>query len=146
MSTLSTMTIKELVTLHNDHADAENQIKTFKGRKDDLISSVSKIIRASRGTTIKDFADALLIEVAEVKDGQKIGHPYDYVLDAILEEFPEANTTVKCLRWYNTKLNSDTNVRMPIRPRKKAVKAEVVEAPAPTKAEAPKELVADPLA
>ena len=38
------------------------------------------------------------------------------------EQFPDANTTVKCLRWYATHLNKDTNVKMPIRPRKKIEK------------------------
>lgn len=128
MSTIETMTIKELVALHNEHVGADDQIKTFKGRKDDLIATVAQVMRKARGKTIREVAEALLIEVAETNaDGHKIGHPYDYVLEQVLAEFPEANTTAKCLRWYNTKLNSDANVKMPIRPRKKTAKAKIEE-------------------
>lgn len=124
MSSISELTIKELVALHNEHVAEDAQIKTFKGRKDELVPLVAQVMRKKRGKTIREVAEALLIEVATTnEDGHKIGHPYDYVLEQVLEEFPEANTTVKCLRWYNTKLNSDANVKMPIRPRKKTVKA-----------------------
>lgn len=125
MSTLNTMTIKELIALHNEHVgDDDDKIKSFKGRKDDLIKVVAGLIRKSRGTTIREVAERLLMEVAEVKDGQKIGHPYEYVLAQVQAEFPEGNTSVKSLRWYNTKLNGNPNIKMPIRPRKKVVKPE----------------------
>jgi len=124
MSTLENKTIKELVVIH-DAIQGVESIGTWKGRKDLLIEKVAAAMKAARGNrTIREVAEALLIEVAETVDGKPVGHPYDYVLEHVLEEFPEANTTVKCLRWYNTKLNSDPNVKMPVRPRKKAVKAE----------------------
>ena len=125
MSTLTTMTIKDLIALHNEHVDDEGKIKSFKGRKDDLIKVVAGLIRKSRGTTIREVAERLLMEVAETVDGQKIGHPYEYVLEQVQAEFPEGNTSVKSLRWYNTKLNGNPNIKMPIRPRKKVVKPAV---------------------
>jgi len=150
MSTIETMTIKELVALHNEHVEDDAKIKSFKGRKDDLVATVAQVMRKTRGKTIREVAEALLIEVAETNaDGHKIGHPYDYVLDQVLAEFPEANTTVKCLRWYNTKLNSDANVKMPIRPRKKTVKAKVEEPATTNETQAvavEEDKVADPLA
>lgn len=147
MSTLETNTIKELVAIHDDLPGVE-PIGKWSGRKDLLVEKVAAAMKASRGSkTIREVAEALLIEVAEVVDDKPIGHPYDFVLDRVLEEFPEANTTVKCLRWYNTKLNSDPNVKMPVRPRKKAVKAETPKVEEPKEVEPVKELVdADPLA
>ncbi len=147
MSTIETMTIKQLVATHDDLPGVE-PIGKWNGRKDLLVEKVAAAMKASRGNkTIREVAEALLIEVAEVVDDKPIGHPYDYVLDRVLEEFPEANTTVKCLRWYNTKLNSDPNVKMPVRPRKKVVKAEAPAVEEPKEAEPAKELVdADPLA
>jgi len=126
MSTLENKTIKELVAEH-DAIQGVEAITKWNGRKDLLIEKVAAAMKEARGNkTIREVAEALLIEVAKTEDGKPIGHPYDYVLERVLEEFPEANTTVKCLRWYNTKLNSDANVKMPVRPRKKAVKVEVM--------------------
>jgi hypothetical protein len=151
MSTIETMTIKELVAQH-DAIQGVEPITKWNGRKDLLVEKVAAAMKAARGNkTIREVAEALLIEVASNEDGKPIGHPYDYVLDKVLAEFPEANTTVKCLRWYNTKLNSDPNVKMPVRPRKKAVKhtgLESCEAEVETtQVEEPaKEMAEDPLA
>ena len=162
MSTLETMTIKELVAQH-DAIQGVEAITKWNGRKDLLVEKVAAAMKAARGNkkTIREVAEALLIEVASNEDGKPIGHSYDYVLGKVLAEFPEANTTVKCLRWYNTKLNSNPNVKMPVRPRKKAVKAVTTENPSVvtdvttenpsvvtdviTQVEEP-ELVSDPLA
>ncbi|QDP53476.1 MAG: hypothetical protein GOVbin4933_22 [Prokaryotic dsDNA virus sp.] len=145
MSTIENNTIAELVEIHDGITGVE-PIGKWKGRKDLLVEKVAAAMKAARGNkTIREVAEALLIEVAKEEDGKPIGHPYDYVLDRVLEEFPEANTTVKCLRWYNTKLNSDPNVRMPVRPRKKVVKAEAPVTEEPKEAE-PVMADADPLA
>lgn len=129
MSNLETMTIKELVAQH-DAIQGVEAIGTWKGRKDLLIEKVAAAMKAARGNkTIREVAESWLIAVDFMDDGKPIGYTYDRVLSEVLAEFPEANTTVKCLRWYNTKLNSDPNVKMPVRPRKKAVR---VEEPAPT--------------
>ena len=124
MSKFAEMTIKQLVEAHNSIEGVE-PIANWKGRKDLLVEKVveaMKQARAKRGArTIREASEELLIAVAFTDDaGKPIGHPYDYILERVLEEFPDATTTVKCLRWYNTKLNSDPNVRMPVRPRKKA--------------------------
>ena len=149
MSTLNELTIKQLVAQHDEIAGVE-PIGKWNGRKDLLIEKVSAAMKAARGSkTIREVAEALLIEVARTEDDKPIGHPYDYVLERVLEEFPEANTTVECLRWYNTKLNSDPNVKMPVRPRKKTVKVAPTEDPTPPAETAPaqaKALADDPLA
>ena len=151
MSTIENNTIAELVEIHDGIAGVE-PIGKWKGRKDLLVEKVAAAMKAARGNkTIREVAEALLIEVAREEDGKPIGHPYDYVLERVLDEFPEANTTVKCLRWYNTKLNSDPNVRMPVRPRKKAVKVDKPGQAIDVQAEAeetetPEMATADPLA
>lgn len=124
MSNLETMTIKELVAQH-DAIQGVETIGTWKGRKDLLIEKVAAAMKAARGNkTIREVAESWLTAVDYVDDGKPIGYTYDRVLSEVLAEFPDANTTVKCLRWYNTKLNSDPNVKMPVRPRKKAAKVE----------------------
>jgi len=148
MSTLENLTIKQLVAKHDDLPGIE-PINKWNGRKDLLVEKVAQAMKDARGNkTIREVSEALLIEVSHIEDDKPIGHPYDYILDKVLEEFPEANTTVKCLRWYNTKLNSDPNVKMPVRPRKKVVKPEVQVEPEPkAQAEEPeaKTELADPL-
>ena len=125
MSNLETMTIKELVAQH-DAIQGVEAIGTWKGRKDLLIEKVAAAMKAARGNkTIREVAESWLTAVDYVDDaGKPIGYTYDRVLSEVLAEFPDANTTVKCLRWYNTKLNSDPNVKMPVRPRKRTAKVE----------------------
>ena len=157
MSALNEMTIKQLIEAHNAIEGVE-PIVAWKGRKDLLVEKVTEAIRKARGTqTIKSVSDALLTAIDYVDDaGKPIGFTYEHVLAKVLEQFPDANTTVKCLRWYNTKLNSDPNVKMPVRPRKRTAK--VVDLPEQAtdlqaKAEEPEltepnglDMVADPLA
>lgn len=153
MSALNEMTIKQLIEAHNAIEGVE-PIVAWKGRKDLLVEKVTEAIRKARGPqTIKSVSDALLTAVDYVDDaGKPIGFTYEHVLAKVLEQFPDANTTVKCLRWYSTKLNSDPNVKMPVRPRKRTAK---VDLPADPQAEAEEPeltepnglgMVADPLA
>ena len=155
MSALNEMTIKELIAKHNELVpDTAAHIVKWHGRKDLLVEKVAGVIQAARGTpTIKSVSDALLTAVDYIDEaGKPIGFTYDHVLEKVLEQFPDANTTVKCLRWYNTKLNSDPNVKMPVRPRKRTVKVDQpgqavdlqASADEDTAAEEP-ETVADPL-
>lgn len=124
MSALEQMTIKELVSRHNELVKEADQLASWKGRKDLLVEKVAEVMKESRkGRTIQAAAEELLKATAYVEDGKNIGHPYEYVLRHVLEEFPDCNTTIKCMRWYNTKLNANPDVIMPIRPRKKIVKA-----------------------
>lgn len=149
MSNLETMTIKELVAQH-DAIQGVEAIGTWKGRKDLLIEKVAAAMKAARGNkTIREVAESWLIAVDFMDDGKPIGYTYDRVLSEVLAEFPEANTTVKCLRWYNTKLNSDPNVKMPVRPRKKAVRPETLsteDAQEQPSVEEAEKAMADPLA
>lgn len=151
MSALNELTIKQLVAQHDEIPGVE-PIGKWKGRKDLLIEKVAEAMKVARGDkTIREVAEALLVEVVSNEDGKPIGHPYDYILERVLEEFPDANTTVKCLRWYNTKLNSDPSVKMPVRPRKKVVKAVDVPAEETVDVQAeetdtPEMVTADPLA
>lgn len=43
------------------------------------------------------------------EDGRSIGLKYKEVLEIIQEEFPEASTSVACLRWYMVHLRMDAN-------------------------------------
>ena len=148
MSNLSEMTIKDLVALHNQQAGAE-QLTGWKGKKDLLIEKVKEAIKKARGTvTIKSVSvDLLMATDFTDNDGRAVGFSYDHILEKVLEQFPDANTTVKCLRWYNTKLNSDPNVKMPVRPRKRTAKVDLPGQAVDLQAEAEEpEQVADPLA
>ena len=90
MSTIEQNTIAELVEIH-DAIEGVEPIGKWKGRKDLLVEKVAAAMKAARGNkTIREVAEALLVEVAKEEDGKPIGHPYDYVLDRVLEEFPEA--------------------------------------------------------
>ena len=123
MSTLNEMTIKALIKQFNAIPGVE-PLTNWKGRKDLLIEKVAEAMKSARGTkTIREVSETWLTAVDYTDDvGKPIGYTYEHILAQVLAEFPDANTTVKCLRWYNTKLNSDPNIKMPVRPRKKAIK------------------------
>lgn len=147
MSTLNEMTIKALIAQFNAIPGVE-PLTNWKGRKDLLVEKVAEAIKAARGTkTIRSVSEALLQQVAYIDDaGKPIGLTYETILAKVLAEFPDANTTVKCLRWYNTKLNSDPAIKMPVRPRKKVDRpGQAVDVQAEAEPEAA-EPVADPLA
>lgn len=43
-----------------------------------------------------------------LKDGRyTVGHTYQHILDVLAAEFPEASTSVACLRWYVVHMRSD---------------------------------------
>lgn len=73
------------------------------------------------GRTIREASEGLLLETVrkDERTGRSIGRPYLEILGRIKEEFPECETTVKCLRWYAVHLNRDPDIRMPFRPRKR---------------------------
>ena len=147
MSALNEMTIKQLIEAHNAIEGVE-PIVAWKGRKDLLVEKVTEAMRKARGNqTIKSVSDALLTAVDYADGaGKPIRFPYAHVLAQVLEQVPDANTTVKCLRGYNTKLNSDPNVKMPVRPRKRTAKVDLPGQAVDLQAEAEEpEQVADPL-
>lgn len=86
MSALEQMTIKELVSRHNELVKEADQLASWKGRKDLLVEKVAEVMKESRkGRTIQAAAEELLKATAYVEDGKNIGHPYEYVLRHVLE-------------------------------------------------------------
>lgn len=87
-------------------------------------------VKKERGETVKDYACALLCEVVGQQDGRDVGMPYETVLERIKVKFPDAKTSVNCLRWYAGKIRIEAHgyvgLKMPaIRQRTK--KAEKVQ-------------------
>jgi hypothetical protein len=74
----------------------------------------------------------------QLKDGRTLGLTYTEILQILAREFPEASTTVACLRWYVVHIRGDARDEgldwpdLPqIRPRAKKPKpVRIVEAPA----------------
>lgn len=67
------------------------------------------------GRTIKDRSHELLLEKVRGDDGElvlkegryTIGLTYQRILEILAFEFPEASTSVACLRWYNVHMKGD---------------------------------------
>lgn len=83
-------------------------------------------VKKERGETVKDYACALLCEVVAQQDGRDVGMPYETVLEHIKVKFPDAKTSVNCLRWYAGKIRIEAHgyvgLKMPaIRQRTKKV-------------------------
>lgn len=88
-------------------------------REEERMRVVDLIRRQNRklGKTIRRRALALLEERIKGPDGRpmtdddgrSIGLKYDEVLKIIQGEFPEASTSVACLRWYVVHLRMDAN-------------------------------------
>ena len=81
------------------------------------VKKKSKKSEKKKSSTIQAYAEDLILQVAEHKDGQKMGFSYKHILEEILEEFPGAKTSLNCLRWYAAQLNKIPKNVMPIRPR-----------------------------
>jgi len=54
--------------------------------------------------------------VTHDEEKRPFGHPYEYILDRIREQFDGAKTTVACLRWYAVHMR-ERGERVPFRPR-----------------------------
>lgn len=91
--------------------------------------------KKERGETVKDYACALLCEVVGQQDGRDVGMPYETVLEHILVKFPDAKTSVNCLRWYAGKIRIEAHgyvgLKMPAI-RQRAVKAKSEQSEAAT--------------
>jgi hypothetical protein len=69
------------------------------------------------GRHIKARSHELLLEHVKDEAGQKVlkdgkyttGHTYQHILDVLAVEFPEASTSVACLRWYVVHMRSDAD-------------------------------------
>ena len=66
--------------------------------------------------TIQSFANTELLRVIGVnEEDREVGQSYNKVLKLVLAEYPDANTSIKCLQWYNSKLRksrTDVPIRM----------------------------------
>lgn len=79
--------------------------------------------KSDRGA-IRRYTEEMLLKVkgTDPETKKPMGLPYSEVLDKVLEKFPNASTSLNCLRWYATKMNKRTGaekVIMPLRPKAK---------------------------
>jgi len=79
---------------------------------------------ASDRGAIRRYSEELLLKVkgTDPETKRPLGLPYGDILEAVTKKFPEAQTSLNCLRWYATKMNKrtgDEKVQMPIRPKAK---------------------------
>lgn len=83
-------------------------------------SKKPKAEKKPKGPTIRSVAEALLVEVVgHDVDGRPLSHSYEVILEKIREQFPNAKTTVACLRWYAVHMRAE-EIRVPQRPRAQA--------------------------
>jgi len=101
-----------------DHAEPPTKEKPAKKA---AAKKKAKADGVKRGA-IRELCEKLLLEVrgTDEKSKRPLGLPYGKILAKVQEKFPEAETSLNCLRWYATKLNKQTGkerVVMPIRPK-----------------------------
>jgi hypothetical protein len=73
--------------------------------------------KKEKGPSIRSRAEQLLLEVVGSDgDGRKQGHTYEAILEKIKAEFPQAKTSIACLRWYAVHMR-ERSVMPPNRPR-----------------------------
>jgi len=85
-----------------------------------------KAPKAEKGPVIRKVAEELLLQVVgKDDDGRPQGRSYADVLEAIFAKFPEAKTSVACLRWYAVRMR-ERGEKVPNRPRAKPEVAEQV--------------------
>lgn len=88
----------------------------------DLAVKYATAVKATAISPADPIATAsakLLTAVAFEHEGRKWGIPYDLILAEVKRVFPDANTTVACLRWYAVDLNKQDLV-LPHRKRSKS--------------------------
>jgi len=119
----------ELVDIHNIHCDMEQAITgPWKKAKSILVDMILETMPEDKPDekptrTIRIVALELLCEVvyyedktknpsdenrveASHKNARSVGIPYLEIIDRIKEEFPEAETSAACLRWYAVKVRA----------------------------------------
>lgn len=99
-----------------DHVEDEKPAAT-KTKK----AKAPKKPEGDRGA-IRKFCEEKLLHVKSTDPETKrpMGLPYSEILSAVTKKFPDAETSLNCLRWYATKLNKRTGrdkVVMPLRPK-----------------------------
>ena len=124
LEALCGLTIVQLLEEHNRLAgDQVPHLKKWPSEdKEGLAKKILELKDAERkrrsARTIKSAAYELLLKV-DYEDHSKrpVGLSYDAILAKLQDEFPDSQTTDKCLRWYAVQLNLD-GARMPWRPRR----------------------------
>jgi hypothetical protein len=101
-----------------DHVEVE--AKPTKSKKP---AKKAKEPTGDRGA-IRKFCEEQLLKVKGTDEATKrpLGLPYSEILSAVTKKFPEAETSLNCLRWYATKMNKRTGsekVVMPLRAKAK---------------------------
>lgn len=125
--TTQVQNLGELLAEYNGLMPDDQKIKKWTGSAEDLETKIEDLRREERkrsSLTIKDLSTELLLTVDYEDDRTKrrVGLPYDEILRRIKKQFPQADTTDKCLRWYAVHLNREPDVRMPYRPRRRTPK------------------------
>lgn len=78
--------------------------------------------------SIRSVAEVLILEVTGLDENQrKVGHAYETILTKIKEQYPDAKTSIACLRWYAVHMR-ERGVLPPSRPRANPVKAQATAA------------------
>ncbi len=111
-----------------DHTDQTEVVtaKPVKAKKA-KVAKAKKEPNGDRGA-IRRHCEELLLKVkgTDPETKRPLGLPYSEILNAVTSKFPEAATSLNCLRWYATKMNKRTGkekVVMPIRPKAKVAEA-----------------------
>lgn len=136
MNSLEDKTNKELVELHNQLASKSNgEVKTlssWKGKKSVLVDRVEGLRRrfgekpkaSTTDKTIREASLDLLCHADYYEDKTKastsdnvvdashpnarsVGLPYLEIIERLKEMFPDAQTSVACLRWYAVKVRAE---------------------------------------
>lgn len=114
---------------HVEQAELVDQTRTPKAKapKKAKVAKAKKEPNPDRGA-IRRHCEELLLKVkgTDPETKRPLGLPYSEILDAVTKKFPEAATSLNCLRWYATKMNKRTGkekVVMPIRAKAKVAEA-----------------------
>jgi hypothetical protein len=122
--------LTELAKKDNEKAAAASPKASVDKKADqpapELPKSKNAAPKKAEGPTVREVAEQLLLERGP--DGQ--GMPYSEVLKHVLIQFPDAKTTVACLRWYATHMRTDRDIRVPDRPNSKNPKVAIAMAEA----------------
>lgn len=129
ISNLTAMSTSALVTLHNDN-NAAKPIKAWKGKRQELIDRVVKLISREQKPTdievkivVSDKAgkkvnarnrgigeycrEQLLVIKGKTEDGHPMGLSYESILKAAQKRFPESAVNRGHLRWYSSRMREN---------------------------------------
>lgn len=102
---------RKKIAKNEEKVESKEANKENRGEK--TMEKTTEKVNKSNNRGIGKYANQLLLEVIDKEEF--IGRPYDEILKMVQEKFPGCNTSLKCLRWYNNKLQKDHKV--PARPR-----------------------------